>query len=133
MPAAPGRKLIVRRNNEVVAALRSRTLTLNGEPIDITSDDDDGVQTLLKEAGQVSFNMSFSGVMKEDSLMEAHQAVGAEPVFEELELVFPSGATLSGEFFFASLTITAEYNNAVLIEGEFQSSGLADFVPASSS
>lgn len=130
MAAAIGRKLIVKRDGQVIAGLRSRTMTLNGEPVDVTSDDDSGAQTLLPEAGQVSFNISFSGVMKDDTLLEAHQAMGAAAVFEDLEIEFPSGATLTGSFFFASLTVTGEYNDAITIEGEFQSSGLATFTPA---
>lgn len=130
MAAAIGRKLIVKRDGQVIAGLRSRTMTLNGEPVDVTSDDDSGAQTLLPEAGQVSFNISFSGVMKDDTLLEAHQAMGAAAVFEDLEIEFPSGATLTGSFFFSSLTVTGEYNDAITIEGEFQSSGLATFTPA---
>lgn len=130
MAAAIGRKLIVKRDGQVIAGLRSRTMTLNGEPVDVTTDDNDGAQTLLPEAGQVSFNISFSGVMKDDTLLEAHQAMGAAAVFEDLEIEFPSGATLTGSFFFSSLTVTGEYNDAITIEGEFQSSGLATFTPA---
>lgn len=130
MAAAAGRKLIIRRGGQPIAALRSRTITLNGEPIDITSDDNDGAQTLLPEAGQVSFNISFSGVMKDSGLIASHQALGAAATFEDLEVEFPDGSTLAGEFFFASLTITGEYNDAITIEGEFQSSGLATYTPA---
>ena len=130
MAAAAGRKLIIRRDGTPIAALRSRTITLNGEPIDITSDDNDGAQTLLPEAGQVSFNISFSGVMKDSELISSHQALGAQAQFEDLEIEFPDGATLAGTFFFASLTITGEYNDAITVEGEFQSSGLATFTPA---
>lgn len=130
MAAAAGRKIIVRRDDTPIAALRSRTITLNGEPIDITSDDNDGAQTLLEEAGQVSFNVSFSGVLKDTALIAAHQAMGAAAQFEDLEIEFPDGATLAGTFFFASLTVTGEFNDAVTIEGEFQSSGAATFTPA---
>lgn len=130
MAAAAGRKIIVRRNGTPIAGLRSRTITLNGEPIDVTSDDDNGAQTLLPEAGQTSFNVSFSGVLKDTSLIEGHQAMGASAVFEEIEMEFQDGATISGDFFFASLTITGEYNDAITIEGEFQSSGLATYTPA---
>src|SRR5690554_5434687 len=130
MAAAAGRKLIIRRDGTPIAALRSRTITLNGEPIDVTSDDDNGAQTLLPEAGQVSFNISFSGVMKDSDLIASHQALGAQAQFEDLEIEFPDGATISGDFFFASLTITGEYNDAITVEGEFQSSGLATFTPA---
>lgn len=129
MAAAAGRKLIIRRDGTPIAALRSRTITLNGEPIDVTSDDDNGAQTLLPEAGQVSFNISFSGVMKDSDLIASHQALGAQAQFEDLEIEFPDGATISGDFFFASLTITGEYNDAITVEGEFQSSGLAIFTP----
>lgn len=131
MAAAIGRKLIVKRDGQRIASLRSRTITLNGEPVDVTTDDNDGAQTLLPEAGQVSFNVSFSGVLTDTSLVASHQAMGASAVFEDLEIEFPDGSTLAGTFFFASLTITGEFNDAITIEGEFQSSGLATFTPAS--
>ena len=130
MAAAAGRKIIIRRDGTPIGSLRSRTLTLNGEPIDITSDDNNGAQTLLPEAGQVSFNISVSGVLTDTSMIGSHQAMGAAAQFHELEIEFPDGATVAGDFFFASLTVTGEYNDAAVIEAEFQSSGLATFTPA---
>src|SRR5690625_720709 len=104
MAAAAGRKVIVRRDGTPIGALRSRTITLNGEPIDITSDDNNGAQTLLPEAGQVSFNISVSGVLKDMSLIEGHQAMGGTAQFEDMEIEFPDGTTIAGTFFFASCT-----------------------------
>lgn len=132
MPRASGRKLVVRRvvGGALVriAAIRTKNPTIAREPIDVTSDDDDGFRTLLAEPGQRQIDLSFSGVTEDDVLLEA--AAAGTPAFERLNLLFPSGATIEGDFFFNNLSVTGEYNQSVTFEGEMQSSGAWTYAPA---
>ena len=132
MPRASGRKLVVRRvvggALVKIAAIRTKNPTIAREPIDVTSDDDDGFRTLLAEPGQKQIDLSFSGVTEDDVLLEA--AAAGTPAFERLNLRFPSGATIEGDFFFNNLSITGEYNQSVTFEGEMQSSGAWTYAPA---
>ena len=122
-----GRDMTVWRNAssstpEKIAAIRTKSGTINREPIDVTTDDDAGWRTLLTEPGQKQVDLSFSGLTEDEVLIAAIMA--EEPLgFDDVELRLASGGTLSGDFFFVSLSFSGEYNGAVTFDGELQSSG----------
>ena len=58
----------------LIAGARSKSITINNEPIDITSDDDLGFRTLLDDPAVRSIDMSIEGVTKDDDLITAATA-----------------------------------------------------------
>lgn len=132
MPRAVGRQLVVRRvvggTPITIAAIQTKNPTIAREPIDVTTDDDDGFRTLLATPGKKQIDLSFSGVTEDDVLLEA-AAAGAN-VFERINLLYPSGATIEGDFFFNNLSITGETEGSTTFEGEMQSSGAWTYTPA---
>lgn len=131
MARASGRDLIVKKDDTTIAAIREKTVAIGAEPVDITTDDDAGWRTLLAEPGQRQIDISFSGVTTDDLLLAAIMA-GTPFALEDIEVEFPSGATLAGDFFMTSLSQTGTYNEATTFEGELQSSGAVTYTAASS-
>lgn len=123
-----GRKIIITRDGSPIAAGRSKTITINNEPIDVTTDDDDGFRTLLEDPATRSVDLSIEGVMEDDVLLAA--AADAGPFIETVSITFDSGAVLSGEFRFNSLAITGEHDGATTFTAEMQSTGAYTFTPA---
>lgn len=72
MAAKAGRTIKVYWGDEtpqpLVAGIREKGLTLNGEAVDITSDDSNGWQQLLDAAQNNSVELSCSGVLSNDTL-----------------------------------------------------------------
>lgn len=66
MPGYLGRKVNLTWGGSAVLGIREKGVTINGEPIDVTSDDDNGWRKLLTEAGEHSVDISISGVTKDD-------------------------------------------------------------------
>lgn len=120
-----GRAMLLRLNGVGVAGLRTKSVSIAGEPIDITSDDDDGIRKLLDAPAELQVNISASGVTKSDSLLQIalQQADRVNP----MQIVRPDGGTLSGDFFLASYTETGEYNGASSFEVELQSTGVVSY------
>ncbi len=130
MGALVGRKVIVKKGvgNTVVAAGRTKSLTINAEPIDITTDDDSGVRTLLEtEAGQKSVDMSFEGITKDGTFIAA---IAAGNYADEYDIEITGIGTISGRFFLASVAINAAYNEAATFSAEFQSTGAFTYTAA---
>jgi len=128
MAANKGRDLLIKRGTATIAGVRSKTLTANGEPIDITSDDDGGFRTLLDMAGTNSLDLSVEGVTKDNDLRQ-EILVGGSMMLTDINIEYPNGDTLSGDFFLTSLEETGAYNDAITFSASLQSSGEWTYTP----
>ena len=115
-----------------VAALRTKTMTLANEPIDITSDDDNGFRTLLQDPGTKTLDMSIEGVAKDvasfNSLLSL--AMSGTDIMDDFSILYPGIGTIAGSFVLASVEMGAPYNEAVTFSASIQSSGAFTFTPA---
>jgi TP901-1 family phage major tail protein len=128
MAAAKGRAVVVARAGTTVAGCRTKNLTINGSPIDVTTDDDAGVRQLLSAPGQIDVSISVSGILTSDQLMtEALSATGRTQTttftFQGGFVGSPDHMSFSGSFFLSSLKLGAEYQGAQTFDAEFQSAG----------
>ena len=129
MSAAVGRALIIKRGGVKIAAVVSKTVNINNEPIDITSDDDSGFRTLMEDSANRAIDLSVEGVSKDDVLLAV--AAGASPTLLSAdEVTFPSGAKIAGSFRFNSLEISAETDNRIDFSAALQSSGTWTYTAA---
>ena len=122
MAAAKGRELLVKKGSTVLAGVRTKGVSVNGEPIDITSDDDAGYRTLLNDAGTYSIDLSIEGITKNDTLRAIIMA-GGSLMLTDITVEYPDGKGITGNFFLNSLEETGTYNEAVTFSASLQSSG----------
>lgn len=123
-----GRKLEIRRNGTLIAGVRTKSVTINNEAIDVTSDDDSGFRTLLDEPGQKQVDLSVEGLTSDDVLLAA--AADGSSFIDTYTITFPSGAEISGDFRFNNFEMGAEYNSAITFTAEIQSSGSFTYTAA---
>lgn len=115
-----GRKLVIKKDGVIIGGIRTKSFTIENEPIDVTSDDDDGVRKLVKtDAGNRQIDISFDGVFKDEALIAA--AEGGQAFTDTWTIELPTGGDIECEFFFTSLEVSGEYEDAVEISGEAQS------------
>lgn len=128
MAAAKGRELLVKKGSVVLAGIRTKGVSINNEPIDITSDDDAGYRTLLDDAGTMSVDLSVEGITK-DAVLRAAASAGTGLMLTDITVEYPDGATLAGDFYLASIEETGTYNEAVTFSASLQSSGAYTYTP----
>lgn len=128
MSAESGRKLLIKRNGNIIAGVRTKGVTFNREPVDITNDDDDGWRGVLAEPGEKQLDLSVGGVSKDDTLRAI--AFTDPAVLEDMTLEFPDGGLIAGDFFVSNYSETGNYNEAITFEASFQSSGVITYTPA---
>jgi predicted secreted protein len=107
--------------------VRTKGVSINAEPIDVTNDDDAQWATKLVDAGQVAVSISVAGVAKNHTLLAEALAAGdrvQSTVFE-----YPGGGKIQADFFLASYAENGEYNGAATFEAEFQSTGAVVYTP----
>lgn len=121
MAAAAGRTMRVKYNAVIIAGVRTKTVTFNGEPIDITSDDDSGWRTSLEDDAAVrSVDISVEGVTKDDTLRSAWYN---KALMEAMEVEWPDGSSLTGNFHLGSYAETGATEDGVTFSATFNSSG----------
>lgn len=129
MAADTGRALKIYRSSTLIAAVVSKTVTINNEPIDITTDDDLGFRTLLEESATKSVDIGVEGVLEEDTLLAvaANPATAAFITADKVE--FPSGALVEGNFRLNSLETSGSVDGRVDFSATLQSSGAWTWTP----
>ena len=103
-----GRKVKIYKGDEttgVIITCRTKTLTIGNESINVTSDSDEGYQTLLAEAAEKSLNMSVEGLIRQDDFLQAVLDPSVTEVLETYTLVIPQIGTMSGLFRFSNIEI----------------------------
>jgi predicted secreted protein len=134
MSALVGRKVVITRgagSSPVAVGIlgaRNKTMTMNGEPVDVTSDDDSGYRTLLEtDAGQKSVDLSIEGITKDGAFLSD---ITNDAFVDSYEILITGIGTLAGMFFVVNAAITGPYNEASGFSAEFQSTGVWTFTPA---
>jgi predicted secreted protein len=122
MTAANGRAVLVAVGSTSLAdELRTKTVTFNGELVDVTTDGDAGwMETLDATFNQQSVTIALEGVLKTDTL-PAIAFVGTKTT---MTITIAGLFTLDGDFQFQSgFQIGAPYNGEMTFSGTLQSSG----------
>lgn len=130
MPANVGRLLKIKQGSTTIAGVRSKTITANGEPIDITTDDENGYRTLLSDPATRSLDISVEGLTKDNTLRSAILTGSSALLLTDINIEFPNGDTITGDFFFNSHEETGNHTDAVGFTASFQSSGEWTFTAA---
>lgn len=127
MSAIKGRAVQVLRNSTLLAGVRTKSLKINGSPVDITTDDDSGWRAVLATPGQMEVEITVAGILTGDQLVS--EALSTTDRTQTTSFTMPGWAgspdhsTISGDFFLSALTVGAEYQGAATFEATFVSNG----------
>jgi len=122
MAAISGRDLIVKQGSTAIAGVRTKTLSIDNSPVDITSDDDEGFRTLGAFSGMRTMNISVEGVWTDQILSDI--ASGADSGLLLTDITIDDGVdTISGDFFVATFERSGSHDADVTYTAELQSSG----------
>lgn len=110
-----------------ILGVREKGLEMNGEAVDVTSDENNGWRTVLSDPGQNEVTISISGVTKDDRLK---QDWFGNRRMQPVTIRYPDGATATGQFFLQSYTDTGPYNDATTFEAELINNGEVTYTPA---
>lgn len=122
-----GRDVAFAWNALPVLGIREKGITINGEAVNVTSDEDDGIQYLLNTDAERSWEIAISGVTK-DAIFRVAKASGA--IQDTVLITYPDGATIAGTFNLASYSEGIPYNEAVTFQATLQSTGPVVYTPA---
>tara|TARA_R110002124_G_scaffold272013_1_gene441003 strand:- start:7108 stop:7515 length:408 start_codon:yes stop_codon:yes gene_type:complete len=106
-----------------IAGLRTTQMTVNGEPVPVTSKDSGGWRQLLSGAGIRSVSVSGAGVFtgSEAEMRIKNHALGG--IIDAYELSFEGGERMQGDFLVARLDYSGDYNGERSYTLSLESSG----------
>ena len=114
MPAGKGSSFLLKDNSTgtpaTIGGLRSTSMTINGEAVDITTKDsnafissgNDKARDLLQGGGVRSMTISASGVFTDSSTENILRGFAFDGAIQSYDLIFSDGSKISGAFLVTS-------------------------------
>lgn len=131
MAKQAGRNVLLKKGANTIAGLRTKTLAVNGQPIDVSDDGDSGFISYLPGI-LVDRQLQYTGEgYEEDGVLRA-LSLGAEAgVFlTDVTLEYEDGGVISGNVVLTAYQETAEYKDGVKFNFTLSTDGPFDFTPA---
>ncbi len=117
-----GRRAVLKKAGTPIANLITKSVSINSEPVDITTDTSAGFRQLLTaDSGLKTVEISAEGILKSNSVIDDVLAQGTSATY-----AFEFGTEtkkLSGTFHITSVEIGAPMNEAITVSLTLQSSG----------
>ncbi len=127
MGAFKGIDVIFKWNNATIPGTREKDMTVNGDAVDISSDDDAGWRALLANvSAQDQVDVKLSGVTKDRTLKNDWFQGNRTRTGS---LTYPDGSVLTGTFYLANYAEKGVYNDAVTFDASLTSSGVITWTP----
>lgn len=112
------------------AGLRSKSLDINNEDVDVTNDDSASRhRELLSDAGVTSFDVSGSGVLKNGAQLKGAVPDAMSGTVSNYEITVPGLGTFTGAFKI-KISAAGEYNGEATWNISLASAGLITFAAA---
>jgi TP901-1 family phage major tail protein len=106
------------------AGLRTKSLTINSETVDVTSADNSSKwRELLEGAGVKNVAVSGSGVFKDETVSTQVNTVAMGALHRNWQIVVPGLGTFEGRFQITSMQYAGDYNGEVSYDLSLESAG----------
>ena len=123
-------KIAVSGTQTTVGGLRSSSITLNEETVDVTNKDSAGIRTLLAAGGVQSMSISGSGVFTDTAAEAAMRTQFGAATLLACSFIIPDLGTYAGNFQLTSLEYSGEYNGEATYSLSFESGAAVSFTAA---
>jgi TP901-1 family phage major tail protein len=139
MAAQSGKSIVVQFKDDAtptpafqtIGGLRSRSISFNGETVDITNAGSTGNwRELLAGVGVRSVSISGDGVFVDDAAAAEMKDAFFENEFRDANFLVPDFGTFAGSFQVTSLEFGGDYNREVTFSATFESAGEITFTAA---
>ena len=122
MAAGKGSSFLLKDNSTgtpaTIGGLRSTSMTINGEAVDITTKDsnafissgNDKARDLLQGGGVRSMSITASGVFTDSSTENILRGFAFDGAIQNYDLIFSDGSKISGAFLITSYERAGEFN-----------------------
>ena len=134
MAGHSSRDLTIDWDSTTLANVQSKSFSINAEPVEVTTDDDNGWRTLLDDPGVRSIEVSVSGIADDEAVLA--DIMAANDLTLALSATLPTSlsnaGTVAGTFFVTNFEMNGGGpDGAVEFSATFQSSGEVTYTASS--
>ena len=137
MAAQKGREVLIKVDSDgggtfvSIGGVRSKSISINSETVDITDGDSTGQwRELLEGAGIKSATISGSGIFKDSAGEEDVRGYVFAGTIVDYQFIIPDFGTIEGAFQCTTLDYSGEYNGEAQFSMTFESAGALTFTAA---
>lgn len=137
MTAQKGRSILLKIGNGVspqtfstLGGIRSRTISINNDSVDITDSDNAPWRQLMSDTGLRSVSLSGSGVFKDEAAINTVENLAFSGLIEEFQVVFGNGDIIQGLFQVTSFEYAGEHTSEQTYSVSMESAGIATLMRA---
>ena len=142
MAAGKGSSFLLKDNSTgtpaTIGGLRSTSMTINGEAVDITTKDsnafissgNDKARDLLQGGGVRSMSITASGVFTDSSTENILRGFAFDGAIQNYDLVFSDGSKIAGAFLITSYERAGEFNGEETYSVTLESSNTITYTNA---
>ena len=134
MAAQKGSALLMKIGNAAspevfttIGGMRSTSISMNDEMVDITNKDSSRARTILAQGGVNSMTVSGSGVFTDSASEATLEGKFDSASLSNYQFLVPDFGTYTGAFMLTTLEYAGEYNGEVTYSFTFESSGAITF------
>jgi len=132
-----GREMLLKLTDELspptfttVAGLRTNTLSVNLETVDITTDEDGPWRMLQEDSGLRTVSTSAAGVFKDDAVINTLEGWAFDHSSNEMQLTFGNGDIIQGMFVVTSFEYAGEHSAEQTYSIALESSDICTLIRA---
>lgn len=122
-----GREVSISIGALTILGIQTKGLSVNNEQVDVSDENSNGWKETLNIAGDKSVEFSFSGIVKNLTLLQSILTTGSQ--MHDCTITYKDGSTVTGEFFLGSYSDTGEYNGSYTFDAALSSSEAITFTP----
>ena len=134
MAAQKGSALLMKIGNggspetfTTIGGMRSTSLSMNDEMVDVTNKDSSRARTLLAQGAVTSISVTGSGVFTDSASEATLKAKFDVSALTNYQFLVPDFGTFTGNFQLTTLEYSGEFNGEVTYSFTFESSGAITF------
>jgi len=134
MAAQKGSALLMKMGNAAspevfttIGGMRSTSISMNDEMVDVTNKDSARARTLLAQGGVNSTTVSGSGVFTDSASEATLKGKFDVSALTNYQFLVPDFGTFTGKFMLTTLEYAGEFNGEVTYSFSFESSGAITF------
>lgn len=115
-----------------LVGVRTRSLTVSNEYVDVTTDDSNGWKTLLSDPSIRSVEVTVGGILTNEALLADVMAanISGKPLTAKLPTALSTQGTLDGDYLITSYGQEASYDGSVEFSVTFASTGEIIYTPS---
>lgn len=118
MPSQKGRDLLLKIGNgasptetfTTLGAARTVAMAMNNQPVDSTSMDSAGIQSMSSDAGVQTMSIRLEGLFKDAAAEETLRAAAFARTSKNYQLIFPNGDMYEGAFVIQEYARSGSYD-----------------------